>query len=40
MVDTDELITMQPCIFDDMDGLGGKDRPEDMIYDPETTNQE
>jgi hypothetical protein len=36
-VDTDELIDIQPCVFDDMDGLGGSDYPDGLIYDPEVT---
>lgn len=35
-VDTEELIDMQPCVFDDMDGLGGADVSDGLIYDPET----
>jgi 3'-phosphoadenosine 5'-phosphosulfate sulfotransferase (PAPS reductase)/FAD synthetase len=34
-VDTDDLIDMQPCIFDDMDGLGGMTAPGGIVYDPE-----
>lgn len=34
-VDTDELIEIQPCVFDDMDGLGGLANPGGLIYDPE-----
>lgn len=35
-IDIDDLIDMQPCVFDDIDGMGGKTKPNDMIYDPET----
>ena len=34
-VDTNELIDIQPCVFDDVDGLGGMSYPHDLIYDPE-----
>jgi hypothetical protein len=34
-VDTNDLIEMQPCAFDDMDGLGGMSGPEGLVYDPE-----
>ncbi len=32
---TDELIEAQPCVFDDLDGLGGMSGPEGLVYDPE-----
>jgi 3'-phosphoadenosine 5'-phosphosulfate sulfotransferase (PAPS reductase)/FAD synthetase len=35
-VDTNELIDIQPCVFDDIDGLGGASSPDGLIYDPET----
>jgi 3'-phosphoadenosine 5'-phosphosulfate sulfotransferase (PAPS reductase)/FAD synthetase len=34
-VDTNELIDIQPCVFDDIDGMGGKGSPDGLIYDPE-----
>lgn len=34
-IETDELIDMQPCVFDDLDGMGGMQRSEEMMYDPE-----
>jgi 3'-phosphoadenosine 5'-phosphosulfate sulfotransferase (PAPS reductase)/FAD synthetase len=36
-VDVDELIDIQPCVFDDIDGLGGSDYPDELVYDPEVT---
>lgn len=35
-VETNELIDIQPCVFDDKDGLGGTNAPDGLIYDPET----
>jgi len=32
----EELIEAQPCILDDMDGLGGEPSPGGLIYDPES----
>jgi len=32
---TDELISAQPCVFDDLDGLGGRPAPNDLAHDPE-----
>ncbi len=34
-VDTDELIDIQPCVFDDLDGVGGTAAPDGLVYDPE-----
>jgi 3'-phosphoadenosine 5'-phosphosulfate sulfotransferase (PAPS reductase)/FAD synthetase len=34
--EVDELIDIQPCVFDDMDGLGGMNASEELVYDPET----
>lgn len=34
-VETNELIDIQPCVFDDLDGLGGTNAPDGLIYDPE-----
>jgi hypothetical protein len=31
----DELIQMQPCVFDDLDGRGGREAPQGLVYDPE-----
>ena len=33
--DTNDLIDMQPCVFDDMDGLGGMEQLSDLVYDPD-----
>jgi len=33
--ETEELIAAQPCVFDDLDGRGGLERPGDLVYDPE-----
>lgn len=33
--ETSELIEVQPCVFDDLDGLGGNSAPDGLIYDPE-----
>jgi 3'-phosphoadenosine 5'-phosphosulfate sulfotransferase (PAPS reductase)/FAD synthetase len=33
--ETKELIDMQPCAFDDKDGLGGDVYPDGLVYDPE-----
>jgi 3'-phosphoadenosine 5'-phosphosulfate sulfotransferase (PAPS reductase)/FAD synthetase len=33
--DTTELIAMQPCVFDDLDGRGGTAPPPGLVYDPE-----
>lgn len=36
MFTTEELIDVQPCVFDDLDGIGGQPAPGDGdIYDPE-----
>ena len=33
---TNELVEAQPCIFDDLDGIGGKpELSDDLTYDPE-----
>ena len=32
---TEELIEVQPCVFDDLDGLGGHPAKEPVVYDPE-----
>ena len=32
---TDELLDAQPCVFDDLDGLGGRPEPTGLEYDPE-----
>jgi 3'-phosphoadenosine 5'-phosphosulfate sulfotransferase (PAPS reductase)/FAD synthetase len=34
-IETDELIEMQPCILDDMDGLGGSTMGDKLVYDSE-----
>lgn len=34
-IETDELIDVQPCVFDDTDGLGGNDYSDDMVFDPD-----
>ena len=34
-VETDELIEMQPCAFDDLDGMGGMNAQKELVYDPE-----
>ena len=35
---TDELLDAQPCIFDDLDGLGGRPEPDTGLeYDPEVS---
>lgn len=34
-MEMDELIDMQPCVFDDIDGLGGMTAPSGLVYDPE-----
>lgn len=34
-VDTDELIDIQPCVFDDIDGMGGRVAPNGLVYDSE-----
>jgi 3'-phosphoadenosine 5'-phosphosulfate sulfotransferase (PAPS reductase)/FAD synthetase len=34
-VETDELIEMQPCAFDDLDGMGGMAALKELAYDPE-----
>lgn len=31
----EELIEMQPCVFDDLDGRGGLAQPDGLVYDPE-----
>lgn len=31
----DELMEMQPCVFDDLDGRGGLAQPDSLVYDPE-----
>ena len=31
----DELIDVQPCVFDDLDGLGGHPAHDGLVYDPE-----
>lgn len=33
--DTQELIDAQPCVFDDLDGLGGFEPDAGLNYDPE-----
>jgi len=33
--ETEELIEVQPCAFDDLDGTGGRAAPGDLVYDPE-----
>lgn len=33
---TGELLEMQPCVFDDLDGRGGQSPPPGLVYDPET----
>jgi 3'-phosphoadenosine 5'-phosphosulfate sulfotransferase (PAPS reductase)/FAD synthetase len=33
---TEELIEFQPCVFDDLDGLGGMNSIDGLVYDPET----
>ena len=33
--ETEELIDIQPCVFDDMDGLGGLGKITELVYDPE-----
>jgi 3'-phosphoadenosine 5'-phosphosulfate sulfotransferase (PAPS reductase)/FAD synthetase len=33
--ETDELIDAQPCVFDDVDGTGGREGPDGLVYDPE-----
>jgi 3'-phosphoadenosine 5'-phosphosulfate sulfotransferase (PAPS reductase)/FAD synthetase len=35
LVSDEELIEMQPCVFDDLDGLSGKQELKELIYDPE-----
>jgi len=32
---TGELLDAQPCVFDDLDGLGGRPEPDSLEYDPE-----
>ena len=32
---TEELIEAQPCVFDDLDGLGGHSAHDGLVYDPE-----
>jgi len=34
-METNELIDAQPCVFDDLDGLGGMTAPGGLVYDPE-----
>jgi 3'-phosphoadenosine 5'-phosphosulfate sulfotransferase (PAPS reductase)/FAD synthetase len=34
-VETAELIDMQPCAFDDLDGMGGMAALKELVYDPE-----
>lgn len=31
----DELVEMQPCVFDDLDGRGGITQPDGLVYDAE-----
>ena len=32
---TEELIEAQPCVFDDLDGIGGHPAHDGLAYDPE-----
>jgi len=35
---TDELLDAQPCVFDDLDGFGGRPEPDTGLeYDPEVS---
>jgi hypothetical protein len=34
-IETNELIDIQPCVFDDLDGMGGMKALSTMVYDPE-----
>lgn len=34
-IETNELIEIQPCAFDDLDGFGGMIPSSELVYDPE-----